>query len=202
MRQDSETILVFSAFHQFRYRGNARPRVLALAPLSDTGSSATFNAVFAHLNGTSNIYLRYPLVLPTPNVVSFTAAGSAHWRIERGATWEIAIEDPGRALPSSDKIDAPALACGVIGDSGAFVRSSLVQSDARSRIYRVAVPIARSFALSLSSRLVRFTDDAGKDLAFPHARVQLPVRQKGATSRIVVRAVALTPAEKEQVKYK
>src|SRR5688500_6201009 len=65
----------------------AQPSVLSLAPLNGLGSTATFTSVYRHTGGVNQNYLGYLLILPTPNIVWFTATGSClieHNRISNG----------------------------------------------------------------------------------------------------------------------
>ena len=52
------------------------PAVSTFSPLSGAASSGTFTATFTHSGGASQHYLGYILLLPTPNVVNYTATGS------------------------------------------------------------------------------------------------------------------------------
>ena len=56
--------------------GFAQPSVVSLAPLNGSGPTATFTSVYRHTGGVDQIYLAYLLILPTPNVVQYTATGS------------------------------------------------------------------------------------------------------------------------------
>jgi hypothetical protein len=51
----------------------AQPSVISVAPLNGTGTSATFTSVYRHPGGVNQNYLAYLLILPTPNIVWFTA---------------------------------------------------------------------------------------------------------------------------------
>jgi hypothetical protein len=52
------------------------PSVVDLQPRTGAGNSATLTAQWRHPNGAAGHYLGYILVLPTPNVVQFTAQGT------------------------------------------------------------------------------------------------------------------------------
>jgi hypothetical protein len=52
------------------------PGLESLSPLASGSLENTFTAVFTHGGGASQHYLGYTLILPTPNVVSYTAKGS------------------------------------------------------------------------------------------------------------------------------
>jgi hypothetical protein len=57
------------------------PQGVSLSPLSGSGTSAIYTGVFNHTGAptapfASNHYLAYMLLLPTPNVVNYTAQGS------------------------------------------------------------------------------------------------------------------------------
>jgi sugar lactone lactonase YvrE len=54
----------------------SEPRVVSLQPAIGAGTTQTFTGVFTHSAGASELYLGYILLLPTPNVVQYTAAGS------------------------------------------------------------------------------------------------------------------------------
>ena len=54
----------------------AQPSVVSLTPLNGTGPSATFTSVYRHAGGVNQSYLGYLLILPTPNIVQYTATGS------------------------------------------------------------------------------------------------------------------------------
>ena len=51
-------------------------RLASLTPVTGAGANQTFKAVFRHLDGSRGHYLGYLLLLPTPNIVWFTARGS------------------------------------------------------------------------------------------------------------------------------
>src|SRR5688500_9007831 len=53
---------------------SAQPSVISISPLRGSGTSATFTSVYRHPTGAH--YLAYLLILPTPNIVWFTAKGS------------------------------------------------------------------------------------------------------------------------------
>jgi hypothetical protein len=55
---------------------SAQPSVISLLPLHGTGASGTFTSVYRHPGGKEKHYLAYLLILPTPNIVQFTAKGS------------------------------------------------------------------------------------------------------------------------------
>jgi hypothetical protein len=55
---------------------SAQPSVISISPLRGTGTSATFTSVYRHPGGVNKHYLAYLLILPTPNIVWFTAKGS------------------------------------------------------------------------------------------------------------------------------
>jgi len=44
--------------------------------LNGSGSTGTYTSVYRHAGGVNKAYLAYLLILPTPNIVNFTAAGS------------------------------------------------------------------------------------------------------------------------------
>src|SRR5205085_371338 len=52
------------------------PGLRSLTPTIGAGASGNFTGVFTHSGGANSHYLGYILLLPTPNVVQFTAAGS------------------------------------------------------------------------------------------------------------------------------
>jgi hypothetical protein len=54
----------------------AQPSVVSLTPLNGAGATATFTSVYRHTGGVNQTYLAYLLILPTPNIVWFTATGS------------------------------------------------------------------------------------------------------------------------------
>lgn len=54
----------------------AQNSVVSLSPLNGSGTSATFTSVYRHAGGVNENYLTYLLVLPTPNIVQYTATGS------------------------------------------------------------------------------------------------------------------------------
>ena len=65
----------------------AQPSVVSLQPLNGTGSTATFTSVYRHTGGVLQNYLGYLLILPTPNIVWYTATGTClieHNRISNG----------------------------------------------------------------------------------------------------------------------
>lgn len=53
-----------------------KPAVGPIDPVDGAGTTQTFSSNFNHSRGASNIYLAYLLLLPTPNIVQYTAAGS------------------------------------------------------------------------------------------------------------------------------
>lgn len=54
----------------------SEPLVQGLAPRNGQGASVVVTARFGHSVSVSNLYLAYILLLPTPNIVQYTAAGS------------------------------------------------------------------------------------------------------------------------------
>ena len=52
------------------------PSVVSLLPTSGAGSAATFTSTYSHTGGANQLYLMYLLLLPTPNIAQYTAAGS------------------------------------------------------------------------------------------------------------------------------
>jgi hypothetical protein len=54
----------------------AQPSVQSLSPLNGSGTTATFTSVYRHAGGIAKQYQAYLLVLPTPNIVQYTATGS------------------------------------------------------------------------------------------------------------------------------
>jgi hypothetical protein len=56
--------------------GLAQPSVVSLTPLNGSGPTATFTSVYRHAGGVNQSYLGYLLILPTPNIVQYTATGS------------------------------------------------------------------------------------------------------------------------------
>jgi hypothetical protein len=54
----------------------SEPYVVSLSPLNGNGQTQTFTGAFQHTAGPSQLYLAYILLLPTPNIVQYTAAGS------------------------------------------------------------------------------------------------------------------------------
>jgi hypothetical protein len=53
-----------------------QPAVVSVSPLNGSGSTATFTSVYRHSGGINKHYLGYLLILPTPNIVWYTAKGS------------------------------------------------------------------------------------------------------------------------------
>jgi hypothetical protein len=71
----------------FTLMASAQPSVISLVPLNGSGTTATFTSVYRHTGGVNQNYLGYLLILPTPNIVWFTATGSClieHNRISNG----------------------------------------------------------------------------------------------------------------------
>jgi hypothetical protein len=54
----------------------AQPAVISISPLNGSSTTATFTSVYRHAGGVNKNYLEYLLILPTPNIVWFTATGS------------------------------------------------------------------------------------------------------------------------------
>jgi hypothetical protein len=54
----------------------SEPLVVALSPTAGANATQTFTGAFSHTGGPSQLYLAYILLLPTPNIVQYTAAGS------------------------------------------------------------------------------------------------------------------------------
>lgn len=71
------------------------PAVSSLSPLSGAAASGTFTATFTHGGGASQHYLGYILLLPTPNVVNYTATGSCLVEYNRISNGVRLIDDAG-----------------------------------------------------------------------------------------------------------
>jgi hypothetical protein len=54
----------------------SEPTVVSLTPTAGFGQTRTFTGTYSHQAGVSQLYLAYILLLPTPNIVQYTAAGS------------------------------------------------------------------------------------------------------------------------------
>jgi len=53
-----------------------QPAVVSVSPLNGSGTTGTFTSVYRHTGGINKHYLGYLLILPTPNIVWYTAKGS------------------------------------------------------------------------------------------------------------------------------
>ena len=71
------------------------PDVASLQPLTGSGSSGTFTAVFTHSRGSNQLYLGYILFLPTSNIVSYTCKGFCLIEYNRISNGMRLIDDPG-----------------------------------------------------------------------------------------------------------
>jgi hypothetical protein len=71
------------------------PEGRILRPLGGSGTSLTLVAEFTHTGGLSQIYRAYALLLPTPNVVQFTAAGTCLVEYNRFSNGMRLIDDTG-----------------------------------------------------------------------------------------------------------
>jgi hypothetical protein len=71
------------------------PTVKSLFPLTGEAGSATFTASFGHSGGASQHYLGYILLLPTPNMVNYTATGSCLIEYNRISNGVRLINDAG-----------------------------------------------------------------------------------------------------------
>jgi hypothetical protein len=71
------------------------PEARVLKPLGGSGSSLTFVAEFTHSGGLSQIYRGYALLLPSPNAVQFTAAGTCLIEYNRFSNGMRLINDSG-----------------------------------------------------------------------------------------------------------
>jgi hypothetical protein len=67
--------LLFASFFSSEATA-ALPAVVSLSPANSGGSVGFFSAVYRHPGGAGKHYLGYLLILPTPNVANYTAAGS------------------------------------------------------------------------------------------------------------------------------
>src|SRR4051794_833912 len=72
-----------------------QPAVVSLSPLNGSGSTATFTSVYRHSGGVNQNYLGYLLILPTPNIVWFTAKGSCLIEYNRISNGMRLIDDAG-----------------------------------------------------------------------------------------------------------
>jgi hypothetical protein len=73
----------------------AQPSVQSLLPLNGSGTTATFTSVYRHSGGVAKQYLAYLLVLPTPNIVQYTAKGSCLVEYNRISNGVRLINDAG-----------------------------------------------------------------------------------------------------------
>lgn len=73
----------------------AQPSVVSLSPLNGSGSTGTYTSVYRHAGGVAKSYLAYLLILPTPNIVNFTAAGSCLIEYNRISNGMRLINDAG-----------------------------------------------------------------------------------------------------------
>lgn len=73
----------------------AYPAVVDLLPKTGSGLSVTLTGRFAHPNGIGSHYLAYILILPTPNIVQFTAQGSCLVEYNRISNGVRLINDAG-----------------------------------------------------------------------------------------------------------
>jgi hypothetical protein len=73
----------------------AGPEVVDLQPRTGSGASATLTATWRHTGGGGQHYLGYILVLPTPNIVQFTAKGTCLVEYNRVSHGVRLIDDAG-----------------------------------------------------------------------------------------------------------
>lgn len=73
----------------------AQISVESITPLNGTGLTGTFTGVFRHTGGVNQSYLSYLLLLPTPNIVWFTARGSCLVEYNRISNGVRLINDAG-----------------------------------------------------------------------------------------------------------
>ncbi|HYI93438.1 MAG TPA: FG-GAP-like repeat-containing protein [Bryobacteraceae bacterium] len=123
------------------------PSVVFLAPVTGSGSSATFTGVFSHPAGTAGHYLGYMLFLPTPNVVNFVAKGSCLVEYNRISNGMRLADDAGTGWlggASGIPIGAP----GSLSNSACSVDVSRVSATLSAETMTVMVPIRFSSGVS------------------------------------------------------
>ena len=73
----------------------AQPSVISVAPLNGSGTSATFTSVYRHAGGVTKTTWATCSILPTPNIVWFTAKGSCLMEYNRISNGMRLIDDAG-----------------------------------------------------------------------------------------------------------
>jgi len=135
----------------------AQPSVVSLTPLNGPGANVTFTAVYRHSGGVNQTYLSYLLVLPTPNIVWFTATGSCLVEYNRISNGMRLINDAGNGWLGGQS-GVPVGAGGTtLSNSYCSVNTAAVTAALGGTDVTLTVPL--SFKTSLSGALATFLQE-------------------------------------------
>jgi hypothetical protein len=136
---------------------SAQPSVVSISPLRGTGATATFTSVYHHPQG--GHYLAYLLVLPTPNIVWFTAKGSClveYNTYGNNKTGGVRlIDDAGTGWHGGiEGVKGP-----VLSNSHCSVNTGLVQATYSDATKNLTVTVPLTFTGTFSGPLTTFIQE-------------------------------------------
>ena len=132
---------------------SAQPSVVSISPLSGNGTTATFTSVYHDPQGRH--YLAYLLVLPTPNIVWFTAKGSCLVEYNTYSNGVRLIDDPGTGwLGGQSGVRGP-----VLSNNACSVNTALVQASYSPATKNLTVTVPLTINPALSGPLTTFIQE-------------------------------------------
>ncbi len=150
MKKLSLLALIASAVIAF-----AQPSVISVAPLNGSGTSATFTSVYRHSGGVNQNYLGYLLILPTPNIVWFTAKGSCLIEYNRISNGMRLIDDAGTGWLGGQSGIPVGPGGSTLGNSYCSVNTAAVTRTLGATDVTVTVPV--HFTSNLTGVMGTFT---------------------------------------------
>ena len=132
---------------------SAQPSVVSISPLGGSGSTATFTSVYHHPEGKH--YLAYLLVLPTPNVVWFTATGSCLVEYNTFSNGVRLIDDAGTGWHGGQSgVRGP-----VLSNSHCSVDTTKVQASYSAATKNLTVTVPVTFTGTFNGPLTTFIQE-------------------------------------------
>jgi hypothetical protein len=147
--------LIFLALTACALVAFAQPSVISVAPLNGSGTSATFTSVYRHSGGVNQNYLAYLLILPTPNIVWFTAKGSCLIEYNRISNGMRLIDDAGTGWLGGQSGIPVGPGGSTLGNSYCSVNTAAVTRTLGATDVTVTVPV--HFTSNLTGVMGTFT---------------------------------------------
>jgi len=139
------------------------PSVTDLQPRTGSNQNVTLTGQFRHPNGANGHYLGYILILPTPNVVQFTAAGSCLVEYNRISNGVRLINDAGNDWlgPISGVVISPHAI--KLSNSRCSVDVSKAVASINGQVLTFTAPIQLTSAMSpVAATFIQSLDVTGK----------------------------------------